>query len=133
MREQKLHFWEHLDKSAIFTILGIILLFSSSIIVVLIAPSYVDPTWTQPSSLYQVQMYEVSDPHIYFGTTAQGSSGLQAVYHLKANYTLLAFQESEAIRIVALSRTYKIHYKIPRLPLEADVQIIAFKKTSTLR
>lgn len=101
MREEKRQLWDNLDKSAIFTILGIILLFSASIMVVLIAPSYVDPTWTQPTSLYQVQMYEVSDPHIYFGTTYQGNTALQAVYHLKANHTLLAFQESDSVRIVA--------------------------------
>jgi cytochrome c oxidase cbb3-type subunit 2 len=101
MSEEKGQYWDHIDKSAILTVLGVILLFSASILVVLIAPSYVDPTWTQPTSLYQVQMYEVSDPHIYFGTTYQGNTALQAVYHLKTNYTLSAFQESDTLRIVA--------------------------------
>lgn len=96
-------FFHNLDKSAILTILGIILLFSGSIIVTLIAPRYVDPTWTSPSSAYQMQMYEVSDPNLYISSASTGSSTLQFVHHLKNNYTLLLFQESENLRIVAPS------------------------------
>lgn len=95
------NFVQDLDKSAIFTVIGIILLFSMSVAVVLVSPSYVDPTWTQPTSSYQTQMYEISDPHVYIGTTHIGSADLQALYHLKQNYTLLAFQESETVKIVA--------------------------------
>lgn len=94
-------FFHNLDKSAILTILGIILLFSGSIIVTLIAPRYVDPTWTSPSSAYQMQMYEVSDPNLYISSASTGSSTLQFVHHLKNNYTLLLFQESENLRIIA--------------------------------
>lgn len=101
MNKSKGHFFDPLDKSALLTLIGIIVLFSASIIVVLIAPSYVDPTWTNPSSTYQIQMYEVSDPNIYFGTTYKGNNALQAVYHIKENFTLLAFKESETLRIVA--------------------------------
>lgn len=101
MSQGKGSFFQHLDKSAVLTILGVILLFSASVVVVLISPNYIDPTWTQPSSQYQVQIHEVSDPHLYFGTTYQGNTALQAVYHLQANRTLLAFQESETVRIVA--------------------------------
>lgn len=101
MTEQHGNFIHRLDKSAIITVIGIILLFSMSVIVVLIAPSYVDPTWTQPTSSYQMQMYEVSDPHFYIGTTHVGSSELQALHHLRDGYTLLAFQESDVLRIVA--------------------------------
>jgi cytochrome c oxidase cbb3-type subunit 2 len=119
MNEAKDPFFNHLDKSAIFTFIGIVLLFSASVIVVLISPSYVDPTWTNPSSTYQIQMYEVSDPNIYFGTTYKGNSSLQAVYHLKEGFTLLAFQESEAVKIVAppdLSK-YVTSSSDPRLKL----------------
>lgn len=94
-------FFHHLNKSAILTVLGIILLFSTAIAVTLLAPRFVDPTWTTPSSSYQVQMYEISDPNFYISTEASGSNTLQAVYHLKANYSLLAFHESDTLRIVA--------------------------------
>lgn len=96
------HGWIHnLDLSALFTVIGIILLFSTSIIVVLLAPRYVDPTWTSPSSTYQVQMYEVSDPNFYISSSVSGGSTLQFLYHLKENYSLLAFHETDAVRIVA--------------------------------
>lgn len=94
-------FFHTLDMSAIFTLIGIILLFSISIIVVLIAPRHVDPTWTTPSSTYQVQMYEVSDPNLYISSATPGSPTLQYVYHIKDGYTLLVFHENENTRIVA--------------------------------
>lgn len=56
-------FFHNIDKSALFTVIGIILLFSTSVAVVLIAPKFVDPSWTQPTTPYQVQMYEISDPN----------------------------------------------------------------------
>jgi len=94
-------FVHNLDKSAIFTVLGIIILFSGSIFVTLLAPRYIDPTWTTPSSSYQVQMYEVVDPNLYISSASTGSSTLQFVYHLKHNYTLLLFHEGDDLRIVA--------------------------------
>lgn len=94
-------FIHKLDKSAVITVLGIILLFSMSVAVVLIAPALVDPTWTNPSSTYQVQMYEVSDPNLYIGSQSKGGNDLQFVYHLKDKYTLLAFQENDFSRILA--------------------------------
>lgn len=102
-------FIHKIDKSALATIIGIILLFSTSIIVILIAPRYVDPSWTEPTNPYQVQMYEVSDPNMYISSAGVegGISERQAVYHLQENYTLLAFQESEFIRIIAPSELEK--------------------------
>jgi cytochrome c oxidase cbb3-type subunit 2 len=94
-------FFHELDKFAWLTIIGIILLFSTSIIVILIAPSYVDPSWTEPTSRYQVQMYEISDPNLYIGSAVTGATDLQFVYHLKEDFTLLAFQEDNFTRIVA--------------------------------
>ena len=98
-------FIHKIDKSALATIIGIILLFSTSIVVILIAPRYVDPSWTEPTNPYQVQMYEVSDPNLYISSAGieGGISERQAVYHLQEDYSLLAFQESEFIRIVAPS------------------------------
>jgi cytochrome c oxidase cbb3-type subunit II len=101
MSEKNGNFLHQLDKSAVFTVLGIILLFSASVMVILIAPTYVDPTWTEPTSSYQVQMYEVSDPNVYIGTTHRGSSDLQSLYNIQEGFTLLAFQESEGVRILA--------------------------------
>ena len=93
--------WTHrINTSAVLTVLGIVLLFSCSIAVILIAPSYVDPTWTQPASSYQVQMYEISDPHLYIGSF-KGSSDLQFVYHIKEDFTLSAFRETNVLKIIA--------------------------------
>lgn len=94
-------FFHNLDKSAVFTVIGIVLLFSASICVTLLAPRFVDPTWTSPTSSYQVQMYEISDPNYYISTQASGSTTLQAVYHIKEGFSLLAFHESDTVRIIA--------------------------------
>ena len=95
------NFFYRIEWSAWLTIVGIVVLFSSAVIVTLIAPRHIDPTWVQPTSSYQVQMYEVADPHIYFSSRSSRSSELQAVYHLKKDYSLLAFQESKTVRFVA--------------------------------
>lgn len=98
----KIHdFFHDLDLSAILTVLGVILLFSSSIAITLILPGYVDPSWTQPSSDYQKQMYEISDPNLYISSVSKGKYDLQTVYHMKKDFTLSAYQESETLRIVA--------------------------------
>lgn len=90
-----------IELSAVLTIIGIIVLFSVSIIVTLIAPRYVDPSWTSASSPYQVQMYEISDPNLYISSTVKGGSTLQFVYHIKENFTLLSFKETETTLIVS--------------------------------
>ncbi len=94
-------FLHRLDRSAILTLAGVVFLFSFAIIITLIAPRYVDSTWTSPSSAYQVQMYEIEDPHFYLSTAATGGKELQYVRHLKAGFTLLAFKESNLLRFVA--------------------------------
>ena len=95
------HFVHKLDRSSILTIGGIILLFSFSVMVVLVAPRYVDSTWTSPSSPYQVQMYEVVDPNYYMSSASTGGNDLQYVHHLKQDFTLLAFKELGNLRIIA--------------------------------
>lgn len=94
-------FLHNLDKSAVLTLIGIVLLFSCAVVVTLISPSYIDPTWTRPTSSYQVQMYEISDPNLYIGSSQTGTTDLQFVYHIKEDFTLLAFRESPQLRIVA--------------------------------
>lgn len=90
-----------LDLSAVLTVIGIIILFSGAIAVTLIAPTYVDPAWTMPSSNYQVQMYEESDPHFYISSAGTGGQELQFVHHLRAGKSLLAFQETKTFHIQA--------------------------------
>lgn len=94
-------FFHSLDLSAVFTLLGIIVLFSGAILVTLIAPSYVDPTWTSPSSSYQVQMYEWSDPYFYISSAGAQGQTLQYVHHLNKGRSLLAFKESSTTKIKA--------------------------------
>lgn len=96
MNEEK-PFMHKVETSALMTVLGVILFFSMSILVILIAPQYIDPSWTQPTNPYQVQMYEVADPNFYISSSG---SDQQAVHHLKAGFSLLAFQESELVRII---------------------------------
>lgn len=91
----------NIELSAVLTIIGIIVLFSGAVIVTLIAPNYVDSTWTSPTTPYQVQMYEISDPNFYISSSPLSPDELQAVYHIKKGLTLAAFQESETTRILA--------------------------------
>ena len=90
-----------LEFSALLTVIGVILLFSSAILITLIVPGFVDPSWTSPSSTYQQQMYEVADPNTYISSSVKRGSDLAFVYHMKGGYTLSAFQESATVRIIA--------------------------------
>ncbi|MDP1836466.1 MAG: cbb3-type cytochrome c oxidase subunit II [Chlamydiales bacterium] len=90
-----------IETSAILTISGIALLFLSSILATVLAPNMLDPSWTQSSSHFQVQMHEVSDPNLYIARAVPGSPHLDYVYHLKDGFTLMAFKESETLRILA--------------------------------
>lgn len=90
-----------LDISGIWVVIGVILLFSTAILITLVAPRFIDSTWTSPSSPYQVQMYEVEDPNYYMSSAASGGGDLQYVHHLKEGFTLLAFKEYENTRIIA--------------------------------
>lgn len=114
------------EKSAIFYIIGVILLFSTAVSVTLIAPSYVDPSWTSPSSSYQVQMYEVSDPHLFISSSMSGSSEIQYIYRLIENFTLLAFHETFAMRIVAPPELekYITHYQDKTTKLTSHLMLL---------
>lgn len=101
MKDKLWHFLHKVELSAIVTLLGILLLFSGAVLVTLIAPRFVDPSWVEPTSYYQVQMYEVGDPNLYISSLAKSSKETQFVHHLRKNYTLLAFVESQSTRIVA--------------------------------
>lgn len=101
MKKRFADFMHHLDLSAVLTVLGVILLFSGAVSVTLIAPNYIDPTWTSPSSEYQVQMYEISDPNFYISSLGSGGGQLQFVHHLKNGFSLLSFQETDEMKIEA--------------------------------
>jgi cytochrome c oxidase cbb3-type subunit 2 len=90
-----------MDRSALWTVIGIILLFSTAVIVTLVVPLYVDSSWRQPTTPYQVQMYEIEDPYVYISSAATYGISLQYVHHLKQDFTLLAFKEDSNIRIMA--------------------------------
>lgn len=117
-------FIHNLDNSAIITVIGIILLFSTAIAVTLIAPRFVDPSWTQPTTPYQVQIYEVADPNYYISSST--SSDKQHVYHIKNGYTLLAFQEHEQMHIIAPTELekYVTHAEEPQLKLTSRLLLL---------
>lgn len=94
-------FFHKVDFSAVLVIIGIIILFSTAVGVVLIAPRYVDTTWVSPTSPYQVQMYEIADPNFYMSSASTGGNELQYVHHLKQDFTLLSFKEFENLRIIS--------------------------------
>lgn len=126
MKTKLWHFFEGVELSGLLTIIGIVLLFSCSVIVILIAPTFVDKTWTSPSSSYQIQMYEVADPNFYIGKATSGSSELQFVYHLKKNFTLLAFQEAQNLRILAPAELEKFvtHTGEEKLKLTSELLML---------
>lgn len=126
MSSEKEPWIKRLDKSAILTIFGVILLFIGAIAVTLIAPRYVDKSWTSPTSTYQVQMYTVSDPNVFISTTQSGGDEIQLVYRLEEGVTLLAFRESEMTRIVAPPdlAPYVTKYEDPTLKLTPRVLLL---------
>ncbi len=125
-------FIHHLELSTLLTVVGIVCLFATSVAVVLIAPRYVDPTWTSPSSDFQVQMYEVSDPHVYISSPTRTRPDLQFVQHLVKNFTLLSFAESEIVRIIAPPELekYITRYKDPILKLTTQLLLLRHPKAS---
>ena len=103
-----------------------VLLFSVAIGVTLIAPRYIDKSWTEPSSEYQVQMHDVVDPHIYVGLEKTGDQEIQMIQHLKKGYTLLGFSESEFIRIIAPKslEKYITHWEDKTLKLTSQLLLL---------
>lgn len=120
------HFVHKLDRSAVMTIVGIIFLFSTSVMVTLVAPRFVDSTWTSPSSPYQVQMYEIQDPNFYLSSASTGGNELQYVNHLKQDLSLLAFKESEYLRLIAPPELEKFitPYQDPQLKLTSRLLML---------
>lgn len=127
MSEKNKNIFSKIDKSAVLTVLGILLLFASSIGVTLIAPQFIDPSWTAPSSDYQVQMHEIADPNVYINVTPSDSDTPQVVYHLKDNSTLIAFIEDSSTKIISEPNLEKYITK------EGDSQIKLTSRVLLLR
>lgn len=126
MKEKFSHFMHNLDLSAYLTVIGIILLFSGAVGVTLIAPNFVDPTWTMPSSQYQKQMYENSDAHFFISSAGTGGQELQHVHYLKNGNTLQAFRETETFKIKAAPELEKYVTKFgdPKVKLTSKLLLL---------
>ena len=98
---QPKHWYEKIEFSAVLSICLIIFLFSISIAIILITPRHIDPSWTEPTTPYQVMMYEIADPNLYISGARKGTEVLEFVQHLKEGFSLLSFQEDELLHIVA--------------------------------
>lgn len=101
MSEHNQNWIMNLDKSAIWTVVGICVLFSGAIGVTLWLPRFIERDWLEPVSSYQVQMYEKIDPQVYISGSSSGEGKLYVVYHLKEGHTLACFKETESTRIIA--------------------------------
>lgn len=127
------NFLLNIDKSAMWTVIGIILFFSGAIGVTLWLPKFIEQDWIEPISHYQVQMYEKVDPNVYISTVATGTENLQVVYHLQEGHSLLAFRESEAVRIVAPEHLQQFITKMgdEKLKLTSNLLLLRRPKASS--
>src|SRR5262249_44871541 len=114
------------------SIIGIVFLFSFSVVVVLIAPSYVDKTWTQPTSAYQVQIYEIADPNVFISGSMRPSQQVQTVNRLQEGFSLLAFQESESLKIKAPAELEKYVTRAKDPTLKLTSRLLLLKPTHSL-
>ena len=121
---------EKLEWSAVWTVVGIIILFSAAVGVTLIAPSHIDPSWRQASSAYQVQMYEVADPHIYVSTSNPSSASLQYVYHLKEGFFLMAYQEGPLMRIISNPSLEPYVTRLDEKEIKLTTRVLLLRKPS---
>lgn len=90
-----------IETSFIVTLIGILFLFSFAVVITLVAPRFIDGSWVEPTSDYQVQMYEISDPNTFISNSATGTYELQFVQRAINGYTLFAYVEGEKWRLVS--------------------------------
>lgn len=119
--------YNRVETSGIATIVGIIVLFSSAVAAVLIAPSFIERTWVEPTTPFQVQMYEESDPYFYIGRSSVGVDSLEYVHHVKESHTLLAFQESEQVKIQAPPELEKYVTRAGESPLKLTSRLLMLR------
>lgn len=89
-----------LERSLPLTLIGILILFSLAIFITVIAPNYVDSSWTEPCCSYQTQMYEMADPNTLLSAETIGAP-LQVVKRLQEGKMFFAYIESDKMKIVA--------------------------------
>lgn len=121
------NFMSNVEKSALYTFIMAFLLFFSALLVVIIIPNYMtDPSWIEPSSIYQKQMYEISDPNVYISSSTKKTADIQTVYHLKEGFSLIAFQETDTIKILADDELSKFITKKqdPQLKLTSEILLL---------
>jgi cytochrome c oxidase cbb3-type subunit II len=128
MSQKHDNFIHRIDKSAVITVIGVIFLFSFAVGITLIAPGYMDHTWTQPTSPYQVQMYEVSDPNFYISSSTAENPELQFVNHIQDGKSLLAFHENDALRIVAPPSLEKYITRMDEDKLKLTTRVLLLRK-----
>ncbi|MCB1149509.1 MAG: cbb3-type cytochrome c oxidase subunit II [Chlamydiia bacterium] len=117
-----------IHRSLVGVLLGVCLLFSSAIGVTLIAPRHVDPTWREPSSYYQVQMYDVADPNFYISSESAGVRSLQYVQHLKEGFSLLSFEENASTRILSSPELEKYITKLGDKDLKLTSRLLLLRE-----
>jgi cytochrome c oxidase cbb3-type subunit II len=124
------HFLHHrLDISAIFTAIGIVLLFLTSISTILLAPYFTEKEWRTPTSAYQVQMYEVADPNFYVSSSSQTMvQERQLVHHIKKDFSLLAFKENKTLRIISKTELEKYITHLGEEKLKLTSQLLLLRK-----
>lgn len=126
----KKNLFYNIEKSALISFIGIIFLFSFSVAIILIMPRHVDPTWSQPSSRYQVQMHEIADPHFYISSSPTGDYNHQYVYHLKRGFSLLSFQETDVLKILAPKELEKYITHLGEKTLKLTSELLMLRKPS---
>ncbi|MEX1012594.1 MAG: cbb3-type cytochrome c oxidase subunit II [Waddliaceae bacterium] len=129
--KHKEHGIPKVERSAVYTFIGIVILFSSAVIVTLFAPNFMDSSWIEPTSPYQVQMYEVSDPNTYLSRFGSESTEIQAVYHLQKGISLLAFNESETTRIIAKGPLEKYITRFGDPEMKLTSRLLMLRKPSS--
>ena len=92
---------EKVEHSFVGTLSGVLVFFALAIGVTVVSPRLVDPTWTEATSNYQVQIYEFGDPHFFISNSVTGTYDLQFVAWIEEGKSLSAFVETERSRILA--------------------------------
>jgi cytochrome c oxidase cbb3-type subunit 2 len=125
MKVSKQDFLFFFETSLLVTAVGVFLHFLFSMSIVLFAPLLEETPWVQPSSYYQVQMYEVADSHLYVGSAGTSSRTLMFVHHLKKGKILSGFSESDNIKIMAPPELEKYITKMgEKLKLTSQVLLL---------
>jgi cytochrome c oxidase cbb3-type subunit 2 len=111
--------WSKLETSAWLTFLGVGTLFGLCVSVVLVAPLISEKQWSENSSEYQRQMYELADENVYVSTASSDGKTMHTIYQIRSDRLPLGFVESETMRIIAREdlEKYITHLDEPKVKL----------------